>query len=270
MKKTSSGKDKNRDHNDLEKIPEVTNSNSGKKVLKKKGPRIDHVFKVLGLTALMLIILLSPEIKKTYSDYVWKTSKKSCYENQKKIIELVATYNKSNIESPVGRGEIQKNGPLKELEKFQCPSKGILRLEAVDLGSEMTVSCSIHGSRDRQADMNGKIEFPVMAGTFIYDAKVGREKADLVASFLIGTGFFNTPKARIDLSLVDSVYIISFKVNKVIKKGDEFYEKAQFYSKQISYECLDGSPVEFALYPPGGVGIVKVRAKIDSSILETK
>lgn len=218
------------------------------------------ILSVLLGTAFLIALVLAPDIYREYRFSRFSQQQKECFSQQIAYEKGVGEFlqaNQGSLFSPGLVEESELTGKLLEKKLIAtspgCPAKGILRIGSLDMSGAYVVSCSIHGSHDRPADFKGMVSFKTAAGgTLIYDSRIVRDNADVMAAYLLSAGLLTNPATSMRADLVDGSMQISFKALIDRDRLPITTERLIFHGEEMATQIFNNQPVYFKLLPSDG------------------
>jgi hypothetical protein len=207
---------------------------------------------------LLVLLPLTPEMYRNYKIRRFAAAQELCFAQQLEYEKGIKEFLKQNPDKLFSPGLI-KDAELSKamLEQkilpanIECPAGGVLRVGSLNLSGDYVVSCSLHGSHDRPANSNENVTLDTHAGgTLVYSAAIDRDQADVLAAYLLSTGFLSNPATRIVAKKEGNKIQIAFKAKVDKEKSQAFKENILFHAREISKQIFSDAAVEFKLTLP--------------------
>lgn len=219
--------------------------------------KLKNIILFLVVVALLVLISLSPEMYSEYQQNKFAANKVLCFKTQKAAETSVRKFLENNPDKLFSPGTLDKSELISKLvedkllpTKPQCPDNAVLRVGSLDLSGDFVISCSIHGSEDRQAGRSGKIVLQTHSGgKLIYDATIVRDQADVMAAYLLSAGVLQDPRTHVTAEVKGDKIQISFKARIDASNAQVFKERTLFHAREISKQIFSGKEIEFKLLP---------------------
>lgn len=222
--------------------------------------RLKNIALTLVVIVILVLLPLGPEIYREFQRYRHETNQQTCFKIQKTYENSVKLFLEKNPEKLFSPGTIADAELTKTLleEKLlqkmpECPGGGLLRIGSLDMSGAYVVSCPVHGSHDRPANINGRVTLKTDAGgTLIYDAKIVRDQADVLATYLLSAGILASPETSVSAEKKEGRVQIAFRARLDESSRVLFSEKLRFHADELARQVFTGEKVEFKLLPVGG------------------
>lgn len=227
---------------------------------------------VAGFLALVFLVVLgalSPDIYREYKAKKFSRQQKECFELQKTYENAVASFLENNKDKLFSPGLIQDAELTRQLSEQKllaavpaCPAAGTLRIGSLDMSGAYIVSCSIHGSHDRPATIDGMIELKTAAGgKMLYSATIIRDNADVLATYLLSAGILSSPETSLRVDKLEDRIQISFKAAIDQSRLQVIRDRFIFHAEEIAGQIFSQTPVVFKLLPADGSAPVLIKSE---------
>jgi hypothetical protein len=227
---------------------------------------------VAGFLALVFLVVfgaLSPDIYREYKAQKFSRQQKQCFELQKTYETAVAGFLEKNQDKLFSPGLIRESELTGQLSGQKllaavpaCPAAGVLRIGSLDMSGAYVVSCSIHGSHDRPATIDGMIELQTAAGgKMLYSATIIRDNADVLATYLLSAGILINPDTSVRVDKLEDRIQISFKAAIDQSRLPVIRDRFIFHAEEIAEQIFNKTPVVFKLLPADGSAPVLIKSE---------